>query len=196
MIIKKGELLSGALQKEIVGSGAGGLVHSIWLEIGPDATNEFITVAQRIVNNWLISNSFTVGAADIVPDNELQKIINKQHMTTQNLYYQVLNQYRNTDIIDEKNLHQKGKRIMDSYEFYINTQLNNILGKAQKIVKDKVSPYRNNIFKMITAKSKGSETNLVQIMFLVGNQNVDGKRCPLGFAKRALPHFCKDDNSP
>ena len=39
MIIKKGELVSGALQKEVVGSGAGGLVHSIWLEIGPDATN-------------------------------------------------------------------------------------------------------------------------------------------------------------
>lgn len=31
MIIKKGELVSGALQKEVVGSGAGGLVHSIWL---------------------------------------------------------------------------------------------------------------------------------------------------------------------
>ena len=31
MIIKKGELLSGALQKEVIGSGAGGLVHSIWL---------------------------------------------------------------------------------------------------------------------------------------------------------------------
>ena len=31
MIIKKGELVTGALQKEVVGSGAGGLVHSIWL---------------------------------------------------------------------------------------------------------------------------------------------------------------------
>ena len=31
MIIRKGDLLSGALQKEVVGSGAGGLVHSIWL---------------------------------------------------------------------------------------------------------------------------------------------------------------------
>ena len=68
MIIRKGELLSGALQKEVVGSGAGGLVHSIWLEIGPDATNEFVTTAQRIVNNWLITSSFTVGAADCVPD--------------------------------------------------------------------------------------------------------------------------------
>jgi DNA-directed RNA polymerase II subunit RPB1 len=68
MIIRKGELLSGALQKEVVGSGAGGLVHSIWLDIGPDATNEFVTIAQRIVNNWLMTNSFTVGAADCVPD--------------------------------------------------------------------------------------------------------------------------------
>ena len=99
-------------------------------------------------------------------------------------------------MIEEENLHQKGKRILDSYEFYINSKLNNFLGRAQKIVKDKVSPYHNNIFKMITAKSKGSETNLAQIMIFVGNQNVDGKRCPLGFAKRALPHFTRDDNSP
>jgi len=67
MVIKKGELLTGALQKEVIGSGAGGLVHSIWLEIGPDATCEFVTTTQRIVNNWLIQNSFTVGASDVVP---------------------------------------------------------------------------------------------------------------------------------
>ena len=67
MIIRKGELITGALQKEIVGSGAGGLIHIIWLEIGPDATNHFITTTQRIVTNWLMHNSFSVGAADIVP---------------------------------------------------------------------------------------------------------------------------------
>lgn len=37
---------------------------------------------------------------------------------------------------------------------------------------------------------------MTQIMFCLGNQNVDGRRCPLGFARRALPHFSKDDNSP
>ncbi len=66
MIIRKGQLLSGALQKEIVGSGAGGLIHSIWLEIGPEATNDFMTISQRVVNQWLIQNGFTVGASDIV----------------------------------------------------------------------------------------------------------------------------------
>ena len=86
--------------------------------------------------------------------------------------------------------------MFDSFEYYINAKLNNKLNQEQKIVSEKVSPYLNNIFKMITAKSKGSETNLTQILFLLGNQNVDGKRCPLGFSKRALPHFSKDDHSP
>ena len=85
---------------------------------------------------------------------------------------------------------------MDSFEYNINITLNNRLSQMQKIVGDKVSPYLNSIYKMITAKSKGSETNLTQIMFCLGNQNVDGKRCPLGFSRRALPHFSKDDNSP
>ena len=115
MLIRKGELLSGALQKEIVGSGAGGLIHSIWLEIGADATNEFITITQRIVNNWLITNSFSVGAADIVPSDDLQKLINSEKRMITNMYYKILNQYRSLEMIEEKNLHQKGKKIMDSY---------------------------------------------------------------------------------
>jgi DNA-directed RNA polymerase II subunit RPB1 len=85
---------------------------------------------------------------------------------------------------------------MDSFEYNVNVNLNSKLNTVQKIVQSKVSPYLNNIYKMIAAKSKGSETNLTQILFSLGNQNVDGKRCPLGFARRALPHFNKDDNSP
>lgn len=59
-----------------------------------------------------------------------------------------------------------------------------------------MSPFSNNIYKMIFAKSKGSETNLTQILGMLGNQNVDGQRLPQGFHKRALPHFLKDDYSP
>lgn len=69
----------------------------------------------------------------------------------------------------------------DSLEFKINLDLNNTLSKMQKLVVDTVSPHHNNIYKMVMARSKGSETNLAQIMFCLGNQNVNGKRCPLGF---------------
>jgi|JI61114C2RNA_FD_contig_81_832946_length_3960_multi_2_in_0_out_0_4 DNA-directed RNA polymerase II subunit RPB1 len=49
---------------------------------------------------------------------------------------------------------------------------------------------------MIWAKSKGSETNLTQIVGMLANQNVEGRRIPEGFSKRTLPHFCKHDKSP
>lgn len=143
-----------------------------------------------------MTNSFTVGAADCVPDEELEGLITQQINDINNLYYNILNKYRNEDKITNENLHQRGKKVIDSFEFNINLNLNNRLSNMQKIVSQKVSPYLNCIYKMITAKSKGSETNLTQIMFCLGNQNVDGRRCPQGFARRALPHFSKDDNSP
>lgn len=75
--------------------------------------------------------------------------------------------------------------------------LNNRLTKAQEIIRANLfNTSSRNISTIVEAKSKGSETNLAQILFSVGNQNVNGKRCPLGFSRRALPHFCKYDNSP
>jgi len=43
--IQKGELISGVMIKAIVGDGAGGLVHNIWLDITPEETCLFMTRA-------------------------------------------------------------------------------------------------------------------------------------------------------
>lgn len=37
---------------------------------------------------------------------------------------------------------------------------------------------------------------MVQMIACVGQQNVEGKRIPFGFAGRTLPHFTKDDLGP
>jgi DNA-directed RNA polymerase II subunit RPB1 len=109
MIIRRGELIMGALQKEIVGSGAGGLIHNIWLDIGPDATNYFLTTAQRIVNNWLTINSFSVGAADIVPTANCRHKISIEKEKTEKIYWELLNTLRSKEKIDasESILHHK-----------------------------------------------------------------------------------------
>jgi len=36
----------------------------------------------------------------------------------------------------------------------------------------------------------------VQVIAVVGQQNVEGKRIPFGFRHRTLPHFIKDDYGP
>jgi DNA-directed RNA polymerase II subunit RPB1 len=55
------------MMKSIVGDGAGGLVHTIWLDLGPDQCCLFMTQAQRIVNNWLVMSGATISCSDIVP---------------------------------------------------------------------------------------------------------------------------------
>jgi len=44
--------------------------------------------------------------------------------------------------------------------------------------------------------NKGSFLNISQMIACVGQQNVEGKRIPFGFAGRSLPHFTKDDFGP
>ena len=45
LYIEKGELLQGIMMKNYVGDGPGGLVHTIWLDIGAEATCNFMTSA-------------------------------------------------------------------------------------------------------------------------------------------------------
>lgn len=180
LTIINGELLSGVLQRDHVGPGCGKLIQSIWVERGPEQTCAFITNVQRVVTNWLMSNGFTVGFADIKSSDEIEHVRQSQIDKIKAQYYLNINKFRCLPKYQHQNFHQKGKKVLESLEYKINLDLNNALSRMQKIVSQEVKPI-NNIFKMITAKSKGSLTNLTQIMFSLGNQNVDGKRCPLGF---------------
>jgi len=71
-------LLSGALQKEMVGSSPGGLIHSMWLDLGPDATARFVSVVQKMINSWMQGYGFSVGVADCMPSKDLQNFIDDQ----------------------------------------------------------------------------------------------------------------------
>jgi hypothetical protein len=39
--------------------------------LGADCTSNFITNAQRVANNWLMTSTFSVGAEDVIIDGEL-----------------------------------------------------------------------------------------------------------------------------
>ncbi|XP_035753011.1 DNA-directed RNA polymerase II subunit RPB1-like [Egretta garzetta] len=49
---------------------------------------------------------------------------------------------------------------------------------------------------MVVSGAKGSKINISQVIAVVGQQNVEGKRIPFGFKHRTLPHFIKDDYGP
>lgn len=50
-------LLAGCLCKKTLGTAGGGLVHTVWNELGPDVTRMTINNIQFTVNHWLLQVS-------------------------------------------------------------------------------------------------------------------------------------------
>lgn len=82
--IEKGELLCGIMNKNITGDGAGGLIHTMWLDVSPQMCTDFMTQCQRIVNNWLTMSGFTISCSDMVPlkscEEEIEKVMEESEV--------------------------------------------------------------------------------------------------------------------
>ncbi|GJP50327.1 hypothetical protein CLOM_g9457 [Closterium sp. NIES-68] len=59
------------------GSAAGGLVHTIWEEVGPDAARKFLGHTQWLVNYWLLQQGFSIGIGDTIADASTMETINE-----------------------------------------------------------------------------------------------------------------------
>eukprot|EP00743_Colponemidia_sp_Colp-15_P005255 GILK01005654.1.p1 GENE.GILK01005654.1~~GILK01005654.1.p1 ORF type:complete len:1742 (+),score=310.58 GILK01005654.1:266-5491(+) len=190
VLIENGELISGIVCKRTVGNSGGSLIHTIWLEQGPEATKRFLGQCQRLVNQWLLAHGFTVGISDTIADEATMNQIHETLITAKNsVKALVLDAQRG-------NLEcQPGKTMMESFENKVNKVLNSARDTAGNQAQTALNE-RNNVKAMVTAGSKGSFINISQIMACVGQQNVEGKRIPYGFKGRTLPHFTKDDYGP
>lgn len=113
-----------------------------------------------------------------------------------------------------------GNTLRQTFENQVNRILNDARDKTGSSAQKSLSEY-NNFKSMVVAGSKGSKINISQVNALfilgkqsillhyswhwiipsqviavVGQQNVEGKRIPFGFKHRTLPHFIKDDYGP
>jgi len=190
VFIQKGEILKGILDIKTVGTSKGGLVHTIWLEYGPERARNFLSDTQRIVNNWLAGHGYTVGISDTIAD---QETFDQIAVTLQQCIDEVNQLIAKTERGDLE--FQPGKGLLESFEQQVNQALNASRDEAGNQLLSKINP-RNNILHMVNAGSKGKKENLCQILACVGQQNIEGKRIPFGFYQRSLPHFTKYDYGP
>ena len=61
-------LLQGIVDKNIVGTSGGSIVHVTWLEKGWEETRSFMNQVQTVVNYWMVNVSYSVGVSDTVAD--------------------------------------------------------------------------------------------------------------------------------
>ena len=188
--IRKGELMMGMLSGAQLGSGKRGIIHVIWLDLGPDATKTFINGIQRITMNWLLLNGFSVGIGDMVPSdmvkNKVRGIISHAIDETNKLFYRACQ--GNID-------RAPGQTPLDAFEVEVQKMLKNTGSENGKIIKDTIHSM-NNIRSMVISGSKGNDLNLAQIIGCLGQQSLMGGRIPFKFlSHRALPHFSAYDYS-
>lgn len=185
-----GDLIQGIICKKTVGNTSGGLIHLIWNEVGPDKTIEFLTNCQKLVNNWLLLNGWTVGISDIISDDKTNEDVKQQiQISKENVQKNLIK--AQIGILTR----QAGKSMIDFFELEANDNLNKAISKSGELVQKSLKP-SNHLKNMVSAGSKGNLTNISQIIACVGQQNVEGKRIAFNFGGRTLPHFVKDDYGP
>ena len=187
--IVRGNIIQGTFDKGLFSKTSKGLIHTIYNDLGPERTNDFINDLQKITSNILLVEGFSIGISDMIADNATNEKIS--HIIEQ----------RKTQIEGiMKEFHLNifegipGQSNHDYFESKVNSILNKTINETGKIGLANLDP-KNRATYMINSGSKGKLTNIAQMIACLGQQNVDGKRIPYGFEGRTLPHYYKYDDS-
>ncbi len=187
VLILDGDLVHGCIEKSIIGTSGGSVVHRTWLQIGWEETVRFMNEIQTLVNCWMAQHSYTVSVSDTIADEKTMLSVNEALARAKADVNKTMSSAQRGTIKG-----QAGKSIMERFESTINGVLNNTRNEAGMAALANLKG-RNAIKGTVDAGSKGSHNNVSQIIACVGQQNVNGKRIADGFQRRTLPHFSKDD---
>lgn len=170
--IVKGVLCTGRITKSNLGSKHNSILHVLHKEYPRDVVFSFINNIQFVANEYLLYHGFSIGIEDCVStkQQEIEHIVSKCFTEAEEI---------------ERITHNP---------FIRESKVNQALGKAKdigmRIAKDALSQ-DNNFVDTITSGSKGDFFNIAQIMGLLGQQNITGRRVQphLNKQTRTLPHY-------
>ena len=191
VIIERGQLLAGILDKASLGNKGGSLLHISMNDTSPEDCRDFINNCQRVVNYWLLHRGFSIGIGDSEAPPSTMRRVSTIIKEAKDAVHGMVAKGQAGQL-----KRQPGQSMMQSFEALVNECLNKARDQASKAVTEVLDEGSNAVVAMVSAGSKGSNINISQIIACVGQQNVEGKRIPYGFRDRTLPHFCKFDLGP
>lgn len=187
--IRHGRIVGGTLDKGVYQAN-GGLVHHVYNELGPAATVRLFDDTQRMICDWFKHRGFSVGLSDMVITEKARKEVRDVLRETKQEVYSVIASVHEGTFVNP-GLSTRS----DAFERQVREKLTSARERAQKVGRRQIAE-GNRMMDMIWSGSKGSETNVVQMMATLGQQSVDGQRPLYGFDSRTLPHFYKYDDGP
>ena len=183
--IQNGIIKQGILDKDVFSKA---LIHVIYNDFGHDVTVDFLDSLQRMMANYLMNSGFSVGISDLIADEQTKTNINKELSVLKGQIEDILLQVH-TGLFDNSS----GRTNHEEFESKVFATLNKVIDRAGKEGRNSLAD-DNRMTNMIKAGSKGSNTNVAQMIAVLGQQNIEGKRIPYGFQDRTLPHFKRFDD--
>jgi DNA-directed RNA polymerase II subunit RPB1 len=186
--IKQGEITQGLIDSSVYMSSGKGIIHTLYNDYGSKDTSMFLDSLQRVVEDYLVLDGFSVGISDLVADDEtaksIQKVIEDCKKKIEEIQFQV-----HTDIFENNT----GKTNQQEFEDQAFGFLKQATSTASSAVKKSLSP-ENRLVAMINSGSKGDWVNIAQMIACLGQQAIENKRIAYGFTDRTLPHYKKYDD--
>lgn len=174
--IKNGKLLTGVIDSAAIGRESGSLLQFLFVRYGSDVTAKFIDQANKLGLITLFSMGMSVNIRDFdIPKaaySEIEKVVKD----------------------GEKDVSDLLKDYDDIAEAKILSTANRIRIKVRNIIDTYIEKKNNNVESMIITGAKGSITNLIPTVGLVGQQMLRDVRISNGFSSRLTSHFREKDN--
>jgi DNA-directed RNA polymerase II subunit RPB1 len=186
--VKNGKLVKGNLNKGAFATTTDGLVHMLYSDFGPDRAGQFINDIQNIVTKYNLFTGFSVGPSDLITNKETDEIIKQTLADGRQKVADIL-----SDVHAGKFLNDSGRPDGEELE---NRILNTLKSVASTIGDESIKslPKDNRMVQMVESGSKGSTLNITQMLGLLAQQQVAGKRIQYTLQDRTLPHFAKYDD--
>lgn len=201
VLFKNGELLSGILDKSQYGASQYGIVHSLHEVYGPDTAAKALSVLGRLFTNYIMATSFTCGMDDLrLTDegNEWRSDILKQSVDIGRAAACEVTNLETTTKNNDKELLKRLEEILRDdnklgildaiTQSKVNAITSQVVNKCVPEGTMKRFPY-NSMQAMALSGAKGSGVNVSQIMCLLGQQALEGRRVPVMVSGKTLPSF-------
>ena len=185
VIIQNGKIKQGILDGDIFDKA---LIHILYNDFSPEMTVDFIDSLQSVVAAYLQNSGFSVGLSDLIADEGTLDTI-ASDMNTLKKQIESLQLQVHMGLFDNAS----GRTNQEEFEGKVFQTLDKVIGAAGKTGLKSLAT-NNRMVNMVKCGSKGADLNIAQMIALLGQQSIEGKRIAYGFQDRTLPHFKRYDD--
>jgi DNA-directed RNA polymerase subunit A' len=209
VLIRNGELLSGVLDDNIVGTLVKGrltLIDVLIRDYGEDVAMDFLNKLLKIASKEVLLYGITNSPKELMVPEEAKKEIEEIYS---NMKEEVMRLIRSRPITRKITIYRTKEELLrilreeQMLEFDIVQSIDSFWSKVSSVISKYVDP-KSNVSIMAKTGARGSMANLAQIMGQVGQQKVKTRigfvltsgRPRKGYKDRVLSYFQRGDLSP